>query len=140
MQGASGGSGYMLGSKNDNLNANYARDFGRNWSTSVTGSYMHSSELIGYCLIAGTSSPCLLDINYTPTTNAVFGGVQASRKLGRYLNIFASYTAIDQSSNLLAQLTLQNQHASHNTNVLNGMYQVISFGIGYSPREKQLKK
>jgi hypothetical protein len=70
--------------------------------------------------------------------------VQATRKLGRYFSAFASYTAIDQSTNLQINeqitgggTTLSN---SSNANILSGLYQVISFGIGYSPREKHLNK
>jgi hypothetical protein len=62
-------------------------------------------------------------------TNARYGGAQATRRLGRYFNLFANYTAIDQSSNI-----------QNSANILNGMYQVIGFGIGYSPREKYFRK
>ena len=62
-------------------------------------------------------------------TSGEYGGAQATRKLGRYFNVFASYTAIDQSSSLL-----------NVPNVLNTLWQTIGFGIGYSPREIRLKK
>jgi hypothetical protein len=38
------------------------------------------------------------------------------------------------------QISVPNTPLSSNATILNGMYQVISFGIGYSPREKHLKK
>jgi hypothetical protein len=61
-------------------------------------------------------------------TTGEFGGAQATRQLGRYLSVFASYSAIDQSTNLPAS-----------TNALNYLTQMIGFGIGYSPREKRLR-
>jgi membrane peptidoglycan carboxypeptidase len=64
--------------------------------------------------------------------------VQATRKLGRYFNVFVNYTAIDQSSNL--QTAVPNTPLSYNTNILNGLNQVMSFGIGYSPREMRFRK
>jgi hypothetical protein len=65
--------------------------------------------------------------NYT--TNAKNGEVQATWRLGRYFNIFASYTAADQSSSIVNSAT-----------ILNGLDQSLSFGIGYSPREVHLRK
>jgi hypothetical protein len=64
---------------------------------------------------------------YNGVINAKYGGAQATRKLGRYLTVFASYSAIDQSSS-----------SSLPINVLNQLEQVIGFGIGYSPRETRL--
>jgi hypothetical protein len=110
--GTTNGSGYMLGAESDVLNGNFSREFGRNLNVGLTGSYMRTAGLVS-----------------SGAFNSKYGGVQASRPLGRYCSIFASYTAIDQSS------PLQNS-----ANVLNGLNQVIAFGIGYSPREIRLKK
>jgi hypothetical protein len=55
--------------------------------------------------------------------------VSASRRLGRYFNVFANYTAIQQSSNY-----------GLSANVVNGLSQVIGFGVAYSPRDINLKK
>ena len=52
-----------------------------------------------------------------------------TRRFGRFVSVFGDYTAIDQSSSLLAQ-----------PNVLNQLYQMISFGISYSPRQIHLKQ
>jgi hypothetical protein len=90
------------------------------------------------CTVDNVTYICLVPLNYTPVTDAGYGGVQATRKLGRHFNAFASYTAIDQSSTL--QTPAPNTPLSSNATILNGMYQMISFGIGYSPREKHLKK
>ena len=109
--GTTGGSGYMLGAENDIAMASFGRSFGKNLTLGVTGSYMRT---------AGLSN--------SGTTSGEYGGAQATRKLGRYFNVFASYTAVDQSSSLL-----------NAPNVLNTLWQTIGFGIGYSPREIRLK-
>jgi len=141
-RGTTGGSGYSLGAESEVFTANFGRsfNFGKNLTVSVTGSYSRTSSLIAYefefaCTINKVTYMCLVPLSYTPVTNAGFGGVQATRKLGRYFNVFANYTAIDQSSNLQTPVPI-----SSNATILNSMYQVISFGIGYSPREKHLKK
>jgi hypothetical protein len=143
--GTTGGSGYMLGAESDVVMANFGRNFrfGKNLTVGVTGSYMRTASLTAAefefaCLINNVISICLVPLNYKPVTDAGFGGVQATRKLSRYFNAFASYTAIDQSSNL--QLSVPNTPLSSNAIILNGLNQVISFGIGYSPRELRFKK
>ena len=150
--GNNGGAGYLLGAKIDNINANFSREFGKNLTVGATGSFMRTSSLFGdefiaYCLNSdGTISQCTVQVSSTPVTDARYGGVQATRKLGRYLNIFVSYTAIDQSSNLqtnvqiISGCTTSPCSVSVNTNILNGLDQVISFGIGYSPREMHFRK
>jgi len=110
--GTTGGSGYMLGAESDIAMANFGWSFDKNLTIGVTGSYMRTAGLSNSGVISGE-----------------YGGVQATRKLGRYCNVFASYTAVDQSSSLL-----------NSPNVLNGLWQTIGFGIGYSPREIRLKK
>ena len=141
--GTNGGAGYLLGANISNINANYSRAFGKNLTIGVTGSYIRTTSLLAAeleyaCSIDNVTYICLVPLNITPVTNARYGGVQATRKLGRYFNAFASYTAIDQSSNL--QTSAPNTPLSSNATILNGLNQVISFGIGYSPRETHLKK
>ncbi|MGD0800039.1 MAG: hypothetical protein ABR906_01860 [Terracidiphilus sp.] len=121
--GTTGGSGYFLGSKIDNVSANYSRNFGKKLTTEVTGAYMRTASL-----------SALGPFKITGVTNAKFVGGQATRRLGHYMNVFADYTAISQSSNV--QISLLN----YNSTVLNGVYQVISFGIGYSPRDRRFGK
>jgi hypothetical protein len=110
--GSSGGSGYMPGAESDVVSGGFSRRFGKSLTAGLTGSYMRTAGL-----------------NNSGATNGRFGGVEATRPLGRYLSIFANYTAIDQSSSLL-----------NAPNVLNHLSQVCGFGIGYSPREMRLKK
>jgi hypothetical protein len=141
--GNNGGAGYYLGAKVDSINANFSRAFGKNLNVGVTGSYMRTTSLLAAeleyaCSINNVTYICLVPLNLTPVTDARFGGVQATRNLGRYFNVFANYTAIDQSSNM--QISAPNTPLSSNTTILNGLNQVISFGIGYSPREIHLRK
>jgi len=133
--GTNSGAGYMLGAKIDNVNANYSRDFGKSLSIGVTGSYMRSSSLFAYQLAIGQDGQItVIPANFNGVSNAKYGGVQATRRLGRYMNAFASYTAIGQSS------SLQISAVGYNSNLLSGLYQVVGFGIGYTPRDLHLKK
>lgn len=110
--GMIGGSGYMLGAESDIVMASFARSFGKNLTVGVTGSYMRTAGLSNSGVATGE-----------------YSGAQATRKLGRYFKVFASYTAVDQSSSIL-----------NAPNVLNALWQTIGFGIGYSPWEKRLMK
>jgi hypothetical protein len=113
-QGVNGGSGVstQIGAHNQDLNASLSRPFGRNLSISATGAYMRTKGL-----------------NQAGVTNGEYGGVAATRQLGRYISVFANYTAIQQSSSSV--LT---------ANAISGLSQVIGFGIGYSPREIHFRK
>lgn len=113
--GAMGGAGLMQGSENDTLGANYSRGIGKKWNVGITGSYMRTAGLNGQGAVQGE-----------------YGGVQASRGLGRYFSFFANYTAANQSSGLSS--------LSNSSNILNSLSQVIGFGIGYSPRGYRIKK
>jgi len=110
----SSGAGYLLGATVDSVNAGFSREFGRDLSIGITGSYMRNSGLLNNEVISGK-----------------VGGVQATRRLGRYLSLFSNYTAIDQSSSLFSSLQ---------PNVLNQLEQVVSAGIGYSPRAARLAR
>lgn len=142
-RGTSGGAGYLLGAKIDSIGANYSRGFGRNLTVGFTGSFnsttsLFAAELATTCPSGSSGDVCLIPLTFAPVTNARYGGAQATRNLGKYLSFFASYTAIDQSSNL--QIAAPNTPSTYNANILNGLNQVIGFGIGYSPRETHLKQ
>jgi len=143
LRGINSGAGYLLGAKYDSINANFSREFGRSLTVGVTGSYTRTASLIAAeleyaCSIDNVNYICLVPLNLTPATDATYGGVQATRKLGRYFNVFANYTAIDQSSNL--QIAVPNTTVGYNENILSGLTQVIGFGIGYSPRGIHLRR
>lgn len=105
-----------VGVHNNDVNASLSQLFGRNLTVTATGSYMRTQGLE-------------LQLQRTVATNAEFGGVSATRKLGRYFIVFANYTAIHQSSN-----------AALSANIISGLSQVVGFGVGYSPQEMHFKK
>ena len=61
------------------------------------------------------------------TINSEFAGAQATRQLGRHFKAFVNYTAVDQSSS-----------AALPSNTLSSLWQVIGFGVGYSPQKSHL--
>ncbi|MGA9070951.1 MAG: hypothetical protein WB424_11890 [Terracidiphilus sp.] len=114
--GVSGGAGYLMGAENDTISGNYSRGIGRSLNVGVNGSYLRTASLSGNGVVHGE-----------------YGGVQATRGLGRYFSVFANYTVMNQSS------SLSTSNLSGASNVLNTMSQVIGFGIGYTPRELRIK-
>jgi hypothetical protein len=105
-RGISGGSGYLLGQKTDSIDGGYSRDFQRAYSIELTGGYRRMSAL-----------------NQVGLINAEYGGIQASRRLGRYASFFANYTVIAQSSSI-----------SLPGNVIQEPQYNISFGTAISSR------
>lgn len=111
-RGTNGGSGYLVGAKIDQLQGGVSHDFGINWNVGLTMGYSRTSGL-----------------NNNGTTNATFGGAQATWRAGRSLIVFASYTGTNQSSS-----------SALPTNALNQLWQVVGFGFGYSPRVAHLRQ
>jgi hypothetical protein len=120
VQATSGGAGVLtqVGVHNQDVNADFSRQFGRNLNVSATGSYMRTRGLQQAGLINGQ----------TGVTNGKYGGASATRRLGRYFTVFANYTAVQQSTSAFLP-----------SNAISGLSQVIGFGIGYSPRVMYLK-
>jgi hypothetical protein len=116
----SGGALIAFGTRIHDVNAELARQFGRNMTLSASGAYMRTQSLMQINII---------NLQLSGVTNGEFGGVSASRRLGRYINVNANYTATRQSSNSALQ-----------ANAIRGLSQVIGFGIGYSPREMHFRK
>jgi hypothetical protein len=114
-RGSAGSTGVTPGGQTESLSANYSysRKIGRDVNLGLVATYMHM-----------TTADQLIDL----TTDSGTVSAQATRRLGRYANIFASYSAMDQSSNNALP-----------SNALNQLNQTISFGIGYSPRETHLR-
>lgn len=108
-QGTTGSAGAIqsFGTRSSNATAGLARQFGRDLSISATGGYMRTQG-----------------VKQAGVTNSEYGSVSATRKLGRYFNVFANYNVTKQlSSSVLS------------ANAIRGVSQNINFGIGYSPRE-----
>lgn len=109
-RGTSGGSGYMVGGVMDTVSGTYSRQLMRTVSVELSAGYDRLSSL---------SRPGAF--GYTGSYSSEFGSIQTSRKFGRFINAFASYTALTQSPSAAAP-----------ANVLNTLLQSVSFGIGYS--------
>ena len=106
-RGVTGGAGYLLGAEVDTVNGDFSREFGRNLTMGLTAGYNRTSGL-----------------NNNGVTIAKYGGAQATWRLGRKMIVFANYTGTDQTSS-----------STLPTNALGQLLQVISFGVGYSPRQ-----
>jgi len=107
---ASGGGGFLAGAEVDSVSAGFSREFERKLTIELTGGYRRNSAL-------GNKGEI----------NGKFGAAMATMRLSSKFTAFASYTAMDQSSSY-----------SLPANALSRLQQVISFGIGYSPREKPI--
>jgi hypothetical protein len=107
IRGTSGGGGYTLGGYVDAVNANYSWDAGKSLSIGFVGDYTRTTTLQG-----------------TGVTSGEVAGAQASWRMGRYLSVFANYTVLDQSSSAALQ-----------GSALGSLYQSISVGMGFSPRQ-----
>ncbi len=115
-----GGSGALTqyGATNSDLGASFSRQMGRNLSLSAMAMYMRTD---------GLQSASAVQL--AGQINSEDFQVSLSRKLGRYFNANANYSAINQSSS-----------TSLPANAIAGLDQVISFGIGYSPRAIHFRK
>ncbi len=119
--GTNGGAGYMLGAQYDTVGANVSREFRLNLTIGLTGGYQRTSSLNN----AGTGAT-------TITSGAIsgeYGGVEITRRIGRNMIVFASYTGIGQSSN-----------SPVSANVLSQQVNGIGFGFGYSSPEKHVRQ
>ena len=110
-RGTNGGAGLYLGAESDVVSLNFSREIGRKTIVGLTTAYLRTGGL-----------------NSSEAVDGVYGAVQVSRPLSRYISMFANYTAIDQWSNTPLP-----------SNALDALYSVVAFGIGYSPRGIHLR-
>ncbi|MHB1674823.1 MAG: hypothetical protein ACYCSP_11325 [Acidobacteriaceae bacterium] len=122
--GVSGGAGYLLGAELDTVTANFSRGFGKKLTVGVDASYMRTASL-------GNNTPENSLLGNYGVYDAEFAGVQATRQLSRHISAFANYTAMAQSSSSAVAVPV---------NVLNGLMQLVGFGIDYSPRGRHLRQ
>jgi hypothetical protein len=113
-RGTNAGYGVTPGASSDSIRFTGSRTLARVWAVSVNSAYSHTSTLA----IAGAQSA-------TPETFVVAG--QASRALARSFSVYASYTLEKQSVGASAGLF----------DVFNGSFQVVGFGLTYSPPAKR---
>ncbi|MGA3131159.1 MAG: hypothetical protein ABSD59_10185 [Terracidiphilus sp.] len=114
--GVMGGGGYTYGGEMDDVTGSFSRQFGRQIGSQTT------MELTGG--YRRTDSLDSLEGNYITK----YGSAQITRSLGRQFSVFAGYTGSVQSSSTQVS-----------ANVLNGLWQVVSFGIGFTPPQIHLR-
>lgn len=115
-RGISGGSGVIPGAQSDNASLTASHVFGRSWNTSGSLSYSRSTSLPQFSL-----SPF--------GSNSLAVGLQVNRSLTRTLSGFGSYSVIRQGAS-----------GPIPVNTFNGLYQVIGFGLTYSPEPLNLSR
>ncbi len=107
-RGVNGGAGYLIGAQADTAAADYSRRLGTAVTLGFNASYMRTAGLIN-----------------NGVTTAKYGGAEATRRLGNYMQVFANYTVIAQSSS--SQLP---------GNTLSQMIQEVGIGFEFSPRRR----
>jgi hypothetical protein len=120
-RGVNGGSGVLAGGLSDGVFASAGRTYGRNWATSVSGAYTHTSGLTQ--LFIGNSLTSANEIY-----NTVFGSVQLTRRIGTNFSSYVTYTAQNQ----------QTSYVLGAQNALLGTSQTFGVGISFSPRSTRL--
>jgi len=106
-RGVSGGSGVVTGARLDTVALAAMHSFSRSWAASFNGTYSRNSGLVQDQLFTSKSV-----------------GAQLTRKLGRDLSCYFSYTAIYQSSSGAPFIAP--------VNVLQGLYHVFGFGVQFT--------
>jgi len=136
VHGVMGGGGYTYGGVTDDVTGTFSRQFGRQIGSQatieLTGGYAHTSSLLSVPVFIGQTTT---NLGFNGDITAKYGAAQATRSLGRHFSAFASYTGTVQTQTSTAQL-LNTQTPA---NVLNGLWQVISFGIGFTPPQIHLR-
>lgn len=129
--GINGGGGYFYGSDVDDLSGSLTRQIGRRvgsqWSIGLVGGYRRTSTLGGETSLNQLG---VLQGNF----DSNYGFAQVSRQLGRNFSAYVGYSGSDQSSNSSAS----NPPAS--SSVLNGLWQTVSFGFGFTPPPIHLRQ
>ena len=110
--GSGAGAGTLIGIDEDQVSFVLTRNVGRSLSLAANGSYNRTHGFLQSGVTEGT-----------------YSGVQASRRLGKFMSVFGNYTLIRQSSSI----TLP-------SNAIDGLSQVFGFGVSYSPKELHLSK
>ena len=128
-RGVNGGSGVQAGALSTSVQAVYQREFGRDWSFSLSQVYFHSAGLAQGSNLALAQDPLLAQYLLTGTVNSSYTGVQVSRRFTDNLSGFASYTAQEQSFDKSLQL---------NPAALSGLSNVFGIGVTFSPRATRL--
>ncbi len=109
-RGTSSGSGILPGVDADNVSFMLQRILNQTWNGAISASYVHTSGIFSFNAA-------------TPSTQAFYGGVQVSRKIGRDIDAYLSYTAETQAISGISAAQ----------NAFSGLSQVVGFGLTFSP-------
>jgi hypothetical protein len=112
VRGSNSGSGVTTGTHLDSIRVTGTRPFGRRVSGSVFVGYSRNTSL------QVVLSPAF-------TTDSLVAGGEISRPIGRFLSVYGSYTAYQQTNSSGAQSAYQNLYS--------GTSNILGFGITYSP-------
>jgi hypothetical protein len=127
--GVNSGGGYLNGAEVDAITVSFGRSFGRQirsqFTIELAGGYRRTDALSS---LASVNLPGGSQGDY----DAKYGTAQASRALGRLFSAYAGYTGTSQSSTLSAS-------GGAPLAPLNGLFQTISFGIGFTPPQIHLR-
>lgn len=100
-----GGGGYLFGGEVDSVTGFLSKNFHKTLDIGLNVGYMRTSEFVSSAVI-----------------DATYGGAEGTWRLGRHVDLFATYSALSQASG-----------AALPTNTISGILQVVTFGVGYSP-------
>jgi hypothetical protein len=136
IHGVMSGGGYTYGGNVDAITGTFSRQLGRQVGSKTTielsGGYTRTSSLLSVPVFIGQTTT---NLGFSGDITAKYGAAQATRSLGRYFSAFASYTGAVQTQTSTAQLL----NVQTPANVLNGLWQVVSFGIGFTPPQIHLR-
>jgi hypothetical protein len=137
-RGASGGSGVLGGAEVDDVQGAFGHTLSRVWTVALTGSFARTVGLqTGSSTPAsGSNSPNSIILPPQSTIVGLYGGFQVTRRVGRNLSVYLSYTAQHQSVSYPGQV----QSTANGTpaNILNGFSNIVGFGFGFTPPDKRL--
>lgn len=139
-QGASGGSGALGGAQLDDLQAGFSRNLQREWTLAATLSWARTSGLQTGSQASGSSTTGgqgSLILPAQSKIDAEYGGLQLTRRMGRHLTAYLSYTAQYQSIGNTGQAA---PTASGVNGVpLRGLSNIFGFGFGYT-KDRRIRR
>lgn len=128
--GINGGGGYFYGSEVDDLSGSFTRQIGRRvgsqWSIGLVAGYRRTNTLGGETSLAQLGG---LQGNF----DATYGFAQASRQLGRNFSAYLGYSGSQQSNSSVSNLPASG-------GLLNGLWQTVTFGFGFTPPPIHLRQ
>ncbi len=123
--GVNGGGGYLYGSETDSVTGTFSRSFGHRTRSQITlglsAGYTRSNTL-------SAAESTILGGQGEGSYASKHGSANASRHLGRLFTAYLSYSG-----------TAQSLGSSSPGGALNGLFQSVGFGIGFTPPQIHLR-